>query len=75
MAGVRTASLRRPEVALTRLSLCPGVSQQSASTAGEPPRMDLAAATFLDVAVLRCLFVPQWQEEGVFWALQFLYHR
>ncbi|XP_076221497.1 unc80, NALCN channel complex subunit isoform X7 [Nomia melanderi] len=36
---------------------------------------DIRAATFLDVAVLRCLFVPQWQEEGVHWALQFLYHR
>ncbi|XP_046393341.1 protein unc-80 homolog [Ischnura elegans] len=37
--------------------------------------LDLCAATFLDVAVLRCLFVSQWQEEGVYWALQFLYHR
>lgn len=36
---------------------------------------DVRAATFLDVAVLRCLFVSQWQEEGVHWALQFLYHR
>lgn len=36
---------------------------------------DVRAATFLDVAVLRCLFVPQWQEEGVYWALQFLYYR
>lgn len=36
---------------------------------------DIRAATFLDVATLRCLFVTQWQEEGVFWALQFLYHR
>ncbi|XP_034179249.1 unc80, NALCN channel complex subunit isoform X3 [Osmia lignaria lignaria] len=36
---------------------------------------DVRAATFLDVAVLRCLFVPQWQEEGVHWALQFLYQR
>ncbi|XP_014469276.1 PREDICTED: protein unc-80 homolog isoform X4 [Dinoponera quadriceps] len=37
--------------------------------------VDVRAATFLDVATLRCLFVPQWQEEGVFWALQFLYYR
>ncbi|KAK0161492.1 hypothetical protein PV327_009957 [Microctonus hyperodae] len=37
--------------------------------------VDVRAATFLDVAVLRCLFVAQWQEEGVFWALQFLYNR
>ncbi|KAL1123884.1 hypothetical protein AAG570_001654, partial [Ranatra chinensis] len=34
-----------------------------------------SAATLLDVAVLRCLFIPQWPEEGVYWALQFLYHR
>nr|CAD7199056.1 unnamed protein product [Timema douglasi] len=40
-----------------------------------PGFIDLCAATFLDVAVLRCLFVSQWQEEGVYWALQFLYHR
>ncbi|KAL0270475.1 UNVERIFIED_CONTAM: hypothetical protein PYX00_007876 [Menopon gallinae] len=36
---------------------------------------DVCAATFLDVAVLRCLFMSQWPEEGVFWALQFYYHR
>ncbi|CAK9824157.1 Protein unc-80 homolog [Anthophora retusa] len=40
-----------------------------------PIDLDVRAATFLDVSVLRCLFVPQWQEEGVHWALQFLYHR
>lgn len=60
---------------VTNMLLCPGVSQQTASTSAEPHRMDLSAATFLDVAVLRCLFIPQWQEEGVFWALQYLYHR
>ncbi|XP_029661672.1 protein unc-80 homolog [Formica exsecta] len=37
--------------------------------------LDVRAATFLDVATLRCLFVTQWQEEGIFWALQFLYYR
>ncbi|KAK6643812.1 hypothetical protein RUM43_000075 [Polyplax serrata] len=36
---------------------------------------DVCAATFLDVAVLRCLFMSQWPEEGVYWALQFYYHR
>jgi len=49
--------------------------KQQATVPSEPPKIDLSAATFLDVAVLRCLFIPQWQEEGVFWALQFLYHR
>lgn len=38
-------------------------------------QVNLYAATFLDVAVLRCLFVSQWPEEGVFWALNFLYRR
>ncbi|KAL1453472.1 hypothetical protein WDU94_007607 [Cyamophila willieti] len=33
------------------------------------------SATFMDVAVLRCLFISQWPEEGVYWALQFIYHR
>ncbi|XP_018896454.1 protein unc-80 homolog isoform X1 [Bemisia tabaci] len=36
---------------------------------------DFFSATFMDVAVLRCLFISQWSEEGIFWALQFLYHR
>ncbi|XP_050309913.1 protein unc-80 homolog isoform X2 [Anthonomus grandis grandis] len=37
--------------------------------------MDLTAATFLDVGVLRCLFITDWQEEGIYWALHFLYNR
>ncbi|XP_066154738.1 protein unc-80 homolog isoform X3 [Euwallacea fornicatus] len=37
--------------------------------------MDLSAATFLDAAVLRCLFITDWQEEGIYWALHFLYNR
>lgn len=37
--------------------------------------VDTAAATFLDVAVLRCLFITHWQEEGVYWALHYLYNR
>ncbi|XP_044582762.1 protein unc-80 homolog isoform X13 [Cotesia glomerata] len=37
--------------------------------------VDIRAATFMDVAVLRCLFISQWQEEGIYWALQFLYNR
>ncbi|KAG6441335.1 hypothetical protein O3G_MSEX001738 [Manduca sexta] len=35
----------------------------------------VSAATFLDVATLRCLFATQWQEEGVYWALHYLYNR
>lgn len=38
-------------------------------------KYDVAAATFMDVAVLRCLFISHWQEEGVYWSLHFLYNR
>ncbi|XP_025829365.1 protein unc-80 homolog [Agrilus planipennis] len=37
--------------------------------------MDLSTATFLDVAVLRCLFIANWHEEGIYWALHFTYNR
>ncbi|CAN7996171.1 unnamed protein product, partial [Ixodes pacificus] len=36
---------------------------------------DPCMATYLDVSVLRCLFISQWLEEGVHWALQFLLNR
>ncbi|CAH0559503.1 unnamed protein product [Brassicogethes aeneus] len=36
---------------------------------------DISAATFLDVSVMRCLFITHWQEEGVYWALHYLYNR
>ena len=36
---------------------------------------DITMATFLDVAAIRCLFMPRWCEEGVHWALQFLFYR
>ena len=32
-------------------------------------------ATFMDVAVLRCLFITHWEEEGVFWAVSYLLKR
>lgn len=37
--------------------------------------IDVAAASFLDVAVLRALFIMDWQEEGVYWGLLFVYNR
>lgn len=36
---------------------------------------DISAATFLDVSVMRCLFITHWQEEGIYWALHYLYNR
>lgn len=32
-------------------------------------------ATFMDVAVLRCIFIPHWDEEGVIWGLTFILKR
>src|SRR4051812_38534817 len=32
-------------------------------------------ATFMDVATLRCLCIPNWDEEGVFWGVTFLLKR
>lgn len=37
--------------------------------------VDVSAATYLDVAVLRCLFITHWQEEGIYWSLHYLYNR
>ncbi|KAK7065543.1 Protein unc-80 [Halocaridina rubra] len=52
-------------------------NKTSVSNAGAKPSSltDPTLATFLDVAVLRCLFVHQWMEEGVYWALNFIYRR
>jgi hypothetical protein len=36
---------------------------------------DASMATYLDVAVLRCLFTSQWLEGGIEWALNFLLNR
>ncbi|KAG8197196.1 hypothetical protein JTE90_011351 [Oedothorax gibbosus] len=40
-----------------------------------PAKADVAMATYLDVAVLRCLFISQWLEEGIHWALKYLFLR
>ncbi|XP_022101911.1 protein unc-80 homolog isoform X3 [Acanthaster planci] len=36
---------------------------------------DVFSATYFDVAVMRCLFIPHWAEEGVQWALMYLLSR
>lgn len=36
---------------------------------------DISAATYFDIAVLRCLYVPPWTEEGMFWGLRYFLHR
>ncbi|XP_049870612.1 protein unc-80 homolog [Pectinophora gossypiella] len=47
----------------------------SADKAPSAKQANVSAATFLDVATLRCLFTSTWQEEGVYWALHYLYNR
>lgn len=50
-------------------------SSDGSGSKGSNVDVDVRAATFLDVSVLRCLLVAQWQEEGIFWALQYLLNR
>ncbi len=38
-------------------------------------RTELALATYFDVAVVRCLFISHWSEDGVHWALTYLNRR
>ncbi|KAJ8719024.1 hypothetical protein PYW07_016580 [Mythimna separata] len=55
-----------------------GPTKGTPTTTEKPPTAkqgNVSAATFLDVATLRCLFTSQWQEEGVYWALHYLYNR
>ena len=39
------------------------------------PSSDMLSASYFDVAVLRCLFCPQWVEEGMYWALRYIHQR
>lgn len=48
---------------------------ESALIGEKTGKADVAMATYLDVAVLRCLFISQWLEEGIFWALKYLCQR
>lgn len=44
-------------------------------SSGDSELKDIAAANYLDVAVLRCLFISNWQEDGVYWGLHYMYNR
>ena len=50
------------------------IHSQMAETRAQPVR-DVSVATMFDIAVLRCLHVPPWSEEGMFWALRYFYNR
>ena len=55
------------------------VKQKLTSTAANgtrgPGALDVLSASFLDVAVLRCLFCLSWQEDGIYWALRYVHKR
>ncbi|XP_077556955.1 unc80, NALCN channel complex subunit isoform X2 [Haemaphysalis longicornis] len=78
-----------PKEGESKVTIVEGCRPSPSKSQGElaarrPPREAAAAeskealggmATYLDVSVLRCLFISQWLEEGVHWALQFLLNR
>ncbi|CAG9539348.1 unnamed protein product, partial [Cercopithifilaria johnstoni] len=37
--------------------------------------VDPQEATYMDVAVIRCLLIKHWTEDGVYWAIKYLLHR
>lgn len=41
----------------------------------EQSSMNASYATYLDIAILRCLFISDWQESGVYWSITFLSNR
>ncbi|XP_042902932.1 protein unc-80 homolog [Parasteatoda tepidariorum] len=61
-----TPDVKLPETALESALKCTPLKTE---------KIDIAMATYLDVAVLRCLFISQWLEEGIFWALKYLFQR
>ena len=42
---------------------------------GAPEAPDLLSASYFDVAVLRCLFCLNWNEDGIYWALRYVHQR
>lgn len=58
--------------------ICSPAEKDSIEDGSRSPQMikyDITAATFLDVAVMRCLFISHWQEEGVYWSLHYFNNR
>ncbi|KAL8568215.1 hypothetical protein ACOMHN_027738 [Nucella lapillus] len=50
-------------------------SASAANGTRGPGAVDVLSASFLDVAVLRCLFCLSWQEDGIYWALRYVHKR
>uniref|UniRef100_A0A1B0CSU9 Uncharacterized protein n=2 Tax=Lutzomyia longipalpis TaxID=7200 RepID=A0A1B0CSU9_LUTLO len=58
--------------------ICSPIDKDSIDEGSKSPHIvkyDVTAATFLDVAVMRCLFISHWQEEGVYWSLHYFNNR
>lgn len=75
-----------PRVSIGRASDIPSVSGLPAHQPRKPMMMtkgmsqdvswkSVHLATFMDVAVLRCLFIPHWEEEGVHWGVTYMLKR
>ena len=64
-----------------RVAMAGGGPAAAAAAAGDPStvvrrrRTELSLATYFDIAVVRCLFISHWSEEGVYWALTYLSRR
>ncbi|CAG7787075.1 unnamed protein product [Allacma fusca] len=52
-----------------------GKTVKSTAAPPQPTWQNQKLATFMDVAVLRCMFITHWEEEGVFWAVSYLLKR
>ena len=49
-----------------------GASCQQQQQQQQQQQPGSSLATHFDIAVVRCLFISQWREEGVFWATTYL---
>lgn len=72
-----------PRVSIGKVSDIPSVSGVSVQPSKplakgisqDVPWKSVHLATFMDVAVLRCLFIAHWEEEGVHWGLSYMLKR
>lgn len=50
-------------------------SVSALSEKGDTPLSDPHEACYVDIAVIKCLLIKNWSEEGVFWAVRYLLNR
>ena len=63
-----------PQIAFSRRSDSE-LSADKEKPDSPPAPTDPHDANYLDVAVIRCLLIRNWAEEGVFWAVRYLLNR